>query len=388
MCIVLAPKAFSGITRNRFGGEGHTLKNRKDKAMNKKRTKQYLMQEIPEKVGGAGRFRAYFVGDGYSIDANTEILPQVIETGGMKVSEGVARDLIKSFLKCCVSHTATTGETVNIADLMTVTLAIRGSYERRKSSAPRDNVHVVVRLLEDLRPTVSFTMSNALSGKVLTLQSVTSPGCEPGYVRQGVVATINGLNLPMLDGDTVSATMKNASGEEVTVLCTFTGVGSTRLDVTIPSVFDVPDYVGKEIVFTVCNRCGDPDLPQDSDTITAVLLAGEPPPGPVPPAPTLTAGYTEGHENNPGVIFTDGGFIMAGTNLTGCTWSVEWEGTSGARTETIDPEAVEVTGGTSAIIAPAALATAVGDTEAGMPIFIRATNAGGSARFMGESSGE
>jgi len=134
----------------------------------------------------------------------------------------------------------------------------------------------------------------------------------------------------------------------------------------------------------VKSRAGDAAGPLQTSFRKVKYLRVAPPVEP----PTLTAGYTEGHENNPGVIFDDGGFIMTGTNLTGCTWSAAWDGTSGAQTITIDPEAVEVTGGTSAIIAPAALAPALADTEAGMPIFIRATNAGGTGSFMAESSGE
>ena len=152
--------------------------------MASKRIKHYLMKPIPEGMGGAGRFSAYFVGNDYSVDAFSEILPDVIKEEGLKISPGVGQQLVTSFLKKSVKHTAETGETVSIPNVGTVMLGIKGSYERRKSAASKENVRVVFRLMEDMRPTVSFTMVNALAGKVVTLQSVTSPGCEPGCVKQ------------------------------------------------------------------------------------------------------------------------------------------------------------------------------------------------------------
>ena len=307
--------------------------------MSAQRIKEYLMQALPDSVGGDKRFRAYFIGDGYSISAFNDILPAVIETGGIKVSCGVATDLIKSFLKSCVNHTATTGETVNIADLMTVTLAIKGSYERRKSSASKDNVRVVARLLNEMRPTVSFSMSNALAGKVVTLQSVTSPGCEPGFVKQGSVATLNGLNMEMLTGDSMIATMKNAAKEDVSIQCAYESAGSTRLDVTIPAEFNDPFYVGNEITFKIINRCGDPDSEQDSDTIKATMLAGD---GdePEPTGPTLTGVHAPGIESP--MIHLESGIWFDGTNLDG--WSTGRDRIEGKNNRAEEAEFVRLDG--------------------------------------------
>ena len=271
--------------------------------------KRYLLRMIPNGVGGAGRFSAYFKGDGYSIDAFADLLPQVIETGGIKVSVGVAKDLIRLFLKACVEHVAKTGETVNVADLFTVMLAIRKSYLRRKSTVERKNVRVILRLLEEMCPSVSFAMSNVVEGKVLKLQSVTSPDCEPGFVRQGEIATINGLNTTMLDGDTVEAEMKNAVGNVVKVPCSFTSVSSTRLDVVVPAAFSGEEYAGKKITFSVTNRCGEEDQGRETEQISATLLAGETPPGPTPPlAPTVTA-------VNGGTFLEGGGCVVHGENM-------------------------------------------------------------------------
>ena len=273
--------------------------------------KQYLLRMIPNGVGGAGRFAAYFKGDGYSINAFADLLPQVIEASGIKVSVGVAKDLIRLFLKACVEHVAKTGETVNVADLFTVMLAIRKSYLRRKSTVERKNVRIILRLLEEMCPSVSFAMSNVVEGKVLKLQSVTSPDCDPGFVRQGAVATINGLNTTMLDGDTVEAEMKNSSGNVVKVPCSFTSVSSTRLDVVVPSTFGGVEYAGKKITFYVTNRCGETDQGRETEDISATLLAGEestPEPEPTPTAPTVTA-------INGGNTFCAGGNTVHGTDM-------------------------------------------------------------------------
>ena len=312
--------------------------------MSAQRIKEYLMQLLPDGVGGEKRYRAYFVSDGFSVDGNEEILPVVIEKEGIKVSSAVAKSLFTEYLKACVRHTAITGETVNIAGVLTVTLTIRGSYEQRKSSAPKKNVRVSVRLLEELRPDVSFAMVNALAGKVLRLQSVTSEGCDNGYVRQGKEATINGLNMTMLEGDTVTATMKDENKVEVSILCTFHCLGSTRMDVTIPAEFNREFYADKEIVFKVTNRCGDADAPQDSDTIRAVLLRrSESDPSPAPtPAPDITGGYSVGHDDDPGMFIEGCGFVLEGTNLNGATFAFgPTEG--GVTPATVPADKVEVT---------------------------------------------
>ena len=78
--------------------------------MASKRNKKYTMRAISPKFSEKGGFTAQFTGDGYSIDAFGEILPDVIERNGIKVSEGVARDLISKFLQACANKTAATGK--------------------------------------------------------------------------------------------------------------------------------------------------------------------------------------------------------------------------------------------------------------------------------------
>ena len=77
--------------------------------MASKRNKKYTMRAISPKFSEKGGFTAQFTGDGYSIDAFDEILPDVIERNGIKVSEGVAKDLISKFLQACANKTAATG---------------------------------------------------------------------------------------------------------------------------------------------------------------------------------------------------------------------------------------------------------------------------------------
>ena len=72
--------------------------------MASKRNKKYTMRAISPKFSEKGGFTAQFTGDGYSIDAFDEILPDVIERNGIKVSEGVAKDLISKFLQASRSY--------------------------------------------------------------------------------------------------------------------------------------------------------------------------------------------------------------------------------------------------------------------------------------------
>ena len=74
------------------------------------RQKKYKMKAIPSAISEKGGFTAQFIGDGYSVDARKEILPNTIKENGVQVGEGVAWNLIQSFLKNCAAHAAATGE--------------------------------------------------------------------------------------------------------------------------------------------------------------------------------------------------------------------------------------------------------------------------------------
>ena len=62
------------------------------------RQKKYKIKAISAAISEKGGYSAQFVSDGYSIDARKEILPGVIKANGIQVGEGVAWDLIESFL--------------------------------------------------------------------------------------------------------------------------------------------------------------------------------------------------------------------------------------------------------------------------------------------------
>ena len=91
------------------------------------RIKKYRMKAIPSAFSEKGGFSAQFIGDGYSVDARTEILPAVIRASGVQVGEGTAWELVTAFLKACAQRAANTGETVNVGSLLTFGLAIKGA---------------------------------------------------------------------------------------------------------------------------------------------------------------------------------------------------------------------------------------------------------------------
>ena len=78
------------------------------------RQKKYKMKAISSAFSEKGGYSAQFVSDGYTIDARKEILPDTIKENGVQVGEGIAWNLIQSFLKNCATHAATTGETVTV----------------------------------------------------------------------------------------------------------------------------------------------------------------------------------------------------------------------------------------------------------------------------------
>jgi len=269
------------------------------------RVKKYRMKPIPSAFSEKGGFSAQFVSDGYSVDAKSEILPAVITATGVQVGEGTAWDLVVSFLKACAQRAANTGETVNVGSLMSFGLAIKGWYAYKDSKAAKDNVHVSATLLGDLRPVVAFSMSNALDGATLVLYTVMSEGCGIGRIRQGAAFRINGKEVRLLDGDTVTASLKTEEGETVTAPCPVAESDDDHIDATLPDVFSDAAYVGREVRITVRGRCGDPTAGTQEKSITATLEAGTPPP--VDP-PRVTSAYTEGSEA--GTVNCGGGMLV------------------------------------------------------------------------------
>ena len=218
------------------------------------RVKKYRMKAIPSTFSEKGGFNAQFIGDGYSVDARTEILPAVITASGVQVGEGTAWDLVTSFLKACAQRAANTGETVTVGSMLTFGLAIKGWYSNKDSKAAKDAVRVTATLLGDLRPTVAFSMSNALDGATIVLVTVMSDGCGLGHVRQGAAFRINGKELRMLDGDTVTAALRTEGGETVTAPCPIIGSDDDHIDAMLPEAFSPAEFVGREVRFTVRRR--------------------------------------------------------------------------------------------------------------------------------------
>ena len=306
------------------------------------RIKKYRMKAIPSAFSEKGGFSAQFIGDGYSVDARTEILPSVITASGVQVGEGTAWELVTAFLKACAQRAANTGETVNVGSLVTFGLAIKGWYSNKDSKAAKDSVRVTATLLGDLKPTVAFSMSNALEGATLVLVTVMSDGCALGHVRQGAAFRINGKELVMLEGETVTATLKTEGGETVTALCPITGSASDHIDATLPAVFSDAAFAGREVRFTVRGRCGDPEACVQEKDISAVLDAAETPPVPSNP-PRITSGHSESHADD-GKCYADGsGFVLEGDNLEGAIVTIAGsvnEGETWSYEETIPAEKV------------------------------------------------
>ena len=282
------------------------------------RVKKYRMKAIPSAFSEKGGFNAQFIGDGYSVDARTEILPAVITASGVQVGEGTAWDLVTSFLKACAQRAANTGETVTVGSMLTFGLAIKGWYSNKDSRAAKDAVRVTATLLGDLKPTVAFSMSNALDGATILLVTVMSAGCGLGHVRQGAAFRINGKALKMLDGDTVTATLKTEGGETVTASCPITGSDDDHIDATLPEAFSPAAFVGREVRFTVRGRGGDPEAGVQEKSIPAILDAGD---APVPPTPVGAPSIEEAQSTgqNPGTVNLHGDLTVKGQNLETAT---------------------------------------------------------------------
>ena len=276
------------------------------------RQKKYKMKAISSAFSEKGGYSAQFVSDGYTIDARKEILPDTIKENGVQVGEGVAWDLIQSFLKNCAAHAAATGETVTVGSLISFGLAIRGWFANKDSKASKENVRVTATLLNDLRPTVVFSMSNDIEGFTLLLTTVMSDGCALGHVKQAAKFRINGKYLQLLEGDKVTASAKNAAGDTVEAECAVIESAEDHIDATLPAAFNGDEFVGREITFKVEGRCGDPEAGTQTKSIEAILDKGA-------DGPKITRVVCEGHEDTPDTLFDGGAVKIEGTGLAGAT---------------------------------------------------------------------
>ena len=279
------------------------------------RQKKYKMKAIPSAISEKGGFTAQFIGDGYSVDARKEILPDTIKENGVQVGEGVAWDLIQSFLKNCAARAAATGETVTVGSLISFGLAIRGWFANKDSKASKENVRVTATLLNDLRPTVVFSMSNDIEGFTLVLTTVMSDGCALGHVKQAAKFRINGKYLQLLEGDKVTASAKNAAGDTVEAECEVIESAEDHIDATLPAAFDGEEFVGREITFKVEGRCGDPEAGTQTKSIEAILDKGEP----SAPKSAITRVFSEGHEDDADTLYDGGKVMIEGKGLAGAT---------------------------------------------------------------------
>ena len=282
------------------------------------RHKKYKMKAIPYAISEKGGFTAQFVSDGYSVYARKEILPGVIKKNGVQVGEGVAWDLIQSFLMDCAAHAAATCESVTVGSMITFGLSIRGWFENKDSKASKDNVRVTATLLNDLRPTVVFSMSNENDGVSLVLVTVMSDGCALGHIKQAAKFRINGKHLQLLEGDRVVASAKNAEGETVEAECAVIDSAEDHIDATLPGVFGNVHFVGREITLTVEGRCGDPDAGTQKKSITAILDKGD------ADAPEIAEAYSSGMESDPEHVYVknDWDYVMNGANLANASVAI------------------------------------------------------------------
>ena len=249
--------------------------------MSKKRIRKYQMVKIPDAISELGGYSARFLGDeSGTTDAFDEVLPATIDKSGIKVSAEVAKAVTTQFLLDCIDYVARTGETLVINGVLMIRLSIRGSFKNKDSQAKADNVHVSVFLLNEAKPKMAFSMSNALEGKTLLLTSATTPGSPFKHVVQGAEVLINGQYTKILEGDKVTASVKGTDGMTFEAECEVLESDDSHILVQMPEMFNDPALVGKEITFTVESRCGDPDAGTQTKNTTATLDKGEAPTGP------------------------------------------------------------------------------------------------------------
>ena len=309
--------------------------------MSKKKIKKYQMVKIPDAISELGGYSARFLGDeSGTTDAFDEVLPSTIEKSGIKVSAEVAKAVITRFFLDCVDYVARTGETVVVDGVLMIRLSIRGSFKNKDSQAKTDNVHVSVFLLNEAKPKMVFSMSNANEGKTLMLYTATTPNSELNHVVQGATVDINGRYTKLLDGDKVSAAVKVSSTETVEAVCPVISSDDSHIVVQLPSEFNDPRLVAKEIVFTVEGRCGDPDAGTQTKKVTATLDEGDTPPPPTPPDVTKVAS-----EGKDGVVKGQG-YAAEGENLfwnENCHTTVRWTESGEAKSLEVVPTEVTET---------------------------------------------
>ena len=285
------------------------------------RTKKYRMKAIPSAISEKGGYSAQFVGDGYTVDACKEILPGVIKDIGAQIGEGTAWDLVRTFLLRCAKRVAETGETVTLGSLMTFGLAIKGWFANKDSKASKDNVRVSAKLLDELRPTVVFSMSNDIDGVTLTLYTVMGDGCALGHVKPAAAFRINGKYLQLLEGDKVVASVKDAAGETIEAECSVIESAEDHIDATLPAAFGAAALAGREITLTVHGRCGDADAGTQVKSITAVLDKSD-----ALTVPVVAYAYSEGHEDDRTHIHSDAvnALRIVGENLAGAAVKISY----------------------------------------------------------------
>ena len=206
---------------------------------------------------------------------------------------------------------------MTVGSLISFGLAIRGWFANKDSKASKENVRVTATLLNDLRPTVVFSMSNDIEGFTLLLTTVMSDGCALGHVKQAAKFRINGKYLQLLEGDKVTASAKNAVGDTVEAECAVIESAEDHIDATLPAAFNGDEFIGREITFKVEGRCGDPEAGTQTKSIEAILDKGA-------DGPKITRVLCEGHESDPGMLFDNAKVMIEGTGLasaTGCTFS-------------------------------------------------------------------
>lgn len=342
-----------------------------------KRIKKYRMIPIPAKFSEKGGCTAQFVAGDYSVDAEAEILPDVIEANGVKISRGTAWDLVNSFIKACAQRAANTGETVTVGSLLSFGLSIRGWYERTDSKASRDNVRVTATLLGDLRPNIEFGMSNALEGVKLKLYSIRGVGLPVSHVKGGTQFQINGLGLDLVEGDTVTAKAVTADGDAVEAACEVVSAEPDRLDAILPAAFAAPALVGREVKVSVTSHCGDPTASPDIRTIAATIDAASTPapdPTPAPTGPTLAT-----VNGDPAGSTVDAMSVtLGGTGLADATLKISYTNGSGEAVErALTTESVSDT----AIVLPNGWDTQASDIPDGEEVTFIATTEAGSAHI-------
>ncbi len=116
------------------------------------------------------------------------------------------------------------------------------------------------------------------NGIKLTLSTIKGEGCKLGQVIAAKKATINGRNLTLLEGDSVTAKCGDISAN-----CEVLESDEDHIVIVVPEDFDLPELEKKDIVFTVKGRCGDEEGAFQSKTIRATLIAD------APSEPTLTS---------------------------------------------------------------------------------------------------